>query len=129
MIVIDSKYKFLVDGVIGTAAADTTTDFDYAMTSSWALYGLGLLQNGATFGDYVSVKIIDKDNVLGYGANFVVATPVVKAYVDPSSSRIQAESEYARTIPTGLYIRISYTSIALLTTTQVAVNLYFINPT
>lgn len=128
MIVIDSVYKFFIDGIFGTAAANTTTNFDYQMGSSWALYGFSLIQNGGTFGDYVTIKVVDKDNVLGFGANLVVATIITKGYIDPQTTRVVTESEYARTIPAGLYIRIAYTNTNALLATQVAANFRFINP-
>ena len=128
MIVIDSKYKFFSDGITGTATANTTTNFDYLMAADWALYGCALIQNDGAFGDYVTLTIIDKDNVLGYGANATIATIITKGYVDPQSTRVEVISNYARTIPAGLYIRLAYKSTDADTDVKVAVNFRFINP-
>ena len=128
MLILDSIFKFYVDGITGVAAANTTTAFDYRIASPLCIYGFALIQQGASFGDYISLQIIDKDNILGYGANFIVSTIITKGYADPNTTRIVDKSEYARTIPIGLYVRINYTNTALITSVNVAANFFFVIP-
>lgn len=125
--IIDSRRKFFGDAVTATVNANSTKNIDYQMTGNYALFGAELIQSGAAFGDYVSFQVIDKDNVLGYGANTVLNEWVTKWYVDPTTSRWKVQSEYAATIPTGLYIRLVYTNTNALTQVKVALNIFFID--
>lgn len=125
---VDSSYRFWIDGLSGTADANATTNFDYQFASKLIIFGFGMIQNGGHFGDYIKIQLIDKDNVLGYGANFIVATPVNKAYLDPSTTLLRFISDYGKTVPSGLYLRLAYTNTAEEDTVQVALNLHFVIP-
>lgn len=126
MIVIDSKRKFLGDAISATVNANSTANIDYKMTTPCALFGAELIQLGANFGDYVKFQVIDKDNILGFGANTILNEWVTKWYVDPTSSRWKVQSEYGATIPADIYIRLIYTNTNALTQVKVALNLFFI---
>jgi hypothetical protein len=77
---------------------------------------------GQTNGDYAKVELVDVDNVLGFGAGTVLATPVVKQYVsqDPMN---EFDILYPRYVMANLYIRVSYTSANSLSNVRLYVNL------
>lgn len=124
---IDSTYHFLGDATSGSATANATTNVDYLIPDTYIIYGAELIYKDANFGDYVAFQIIDKDNVLGYGANFVVNEWVKKWYVDPSTTRWVVKSQLGNTLPEGLYIRLKYSNVSLLNAVSVKINFYFIN--
>lgn len=123
---LDTTYKFLGDSASGTGATNTTTNVDYQMTSDYVLYGAELVYKDANFGDSVCFQVIDKDNVLGYGANTILNEWVKKWYVDPGTTRWVVKSQFGSTIPTGLYIRLKYTNISLINAVSLKLNFYFI---
>lgn len=62
------------------------------------------------YGDYASFCIIDKDNILGYGENFVVKYYIKKAWILPEEYQQYASSAPGE-IPLGLYLRCTYTAV------------------
>jgi hypothetical protein len=98
-----------------TAGTTCTIDFkieNYAGEDYTAKYlsGAEIITQGATFGDWAEAQIIDIDNVLGYGENFVLKTYVRKMFISPSGDqRIDASAPGA--IPVGIYIRVMYHSV------------------
>jgi hypothetical protein len=82
------------------------------MTDDCFLTGGILRTNNAVFGDYCDMQVIDKDNVLGYGANVVLNQFVTKWYM-----RSDAQEQFEKSLPypskllSGLYLRIVYHSI------------------
>lgn len=127
MIRIDSEYKFLGDSVSGTAVKNSTTDIDYKMPENYVIYGAEMLYCHATRGDYVSLQVVDKDNILGYGAGLVLHEWIVKWYVDPTRKTWSVTSDFGGTILKDLYIRVKYTSVDTETDTDVKLNFFFIS--
>lgn len=123
---IDTTYKFLGSSVAGTATKNTTTSIDYLLEGSWIIYGAELLYKDAAWGDYIAFQVVDKDNVLGFGANTVLNEWIEKWYIDPLSSRWRVTSELGSTIPEGVYIRLKYTSMSATTDVGLAVNFFMI---
>lgn len=107
----NTSYTFLGDATSGTAAHGATTNIDYKITGKYMLYGAEMLYTNAANGDYVTLQIVDKDNVLGYGAGFVVNEWVKKWYVPFSENRWKVTSEVTSEIPQNLYARLIYTSV------------------
>lgn len=107
----NTSYTFLGDATSGTASHGVTTNIDYKITGKYMLYGAEMLYTNAANGDYVTLQIVDKDNVLGYGAGFVVNEWVKKWYVPFSENRWKVTSEVTSEIPQNLYARLIYTSV------------------
>lgn len=124
----NTSYTFVGDAVSGTAVKNTTTNIDYQMPDNWMLYGAELLFNHAVDGDSISFQVVDKDNILGYGAGLVVNQWVRKWYVPVGETRWKVTSETAGTIPAGLYVRLIYTSVGTESDVPVKLNLYMIWP-
>ena len=109
--IFNSSFTFLGDATSGTATHGTTTNIDYKIEGKYMLFGAEMLYDNAANGDYVTLQIVDKDNVLGYGAGLVVNEWVKKWYVPFSEKRWKVTSEMTTEIPKGLYARLKYTSV------------------
>lgn len=118
----NTSYTFLGDAVSGTAAYGTTTDIDFKITGNYMIFGVELIYTGAADGDYAAFQIVDKDNVMGYGAGTVLNEWVKKWYVPSAETRWKTTSEMATKLPPGLYARLKYTSIG---TTDVTIKINY----
>lgn len=125
----DTSYSLWGDSTSGTAAANSSTNIDYPIVDSYLLYGFQMMFQNANAGDYVQFQVVDVNNILGYGANFVLAQQVNKWYVPSLDLSWTLHSDTARTIPAGLYLRVIYTNTSLLVDAKVWINYAFINPT
>lgn len=111
-------------GVTFTASANTTTTNDVLIADDLFVRFLELILNGHQMNDTISMSFIDKDNVLGFGANFVVATPVSNYNIAADQQKQGGyEAIVPKKIPGGIYARFAYTSAALIGTTRVEVNI------
>src|SRR6266853_5463920 len=108
-----NKIKPLFKTIRFTASVNGTTNNDLAITDDCLLLGYRILVNGAVWGDGISVQIIDIDNILGFGANFVVASSVTDFPID-NNSQDQGHYvlQYPKKVPGLLYIRTIYNSTA-----------------
>lgn len=108
--IIPDDEKLTPYGVSTSFEADrnTVTDHEFAIPSLVKCNkGMKIFFSNQDAGDTYTIKIIDKDNVLGLGANFVVDTPVYEW--NAVDDRI--ENPRFREIPiAGLYFKISYNS-------------------
>lgn len=117
----NSDFDFLADGVRATATKNSSTIIDYKLIDANAYISGGLiLSKNAEFGDYFKIEIIDKDNVLGYGANLVLQTYIRKWYIDPDH-HTELEVPYAGKPPLNTYLRLTYTSTGTVNDVDVAV--------
>jgi hypothetical protein len=99
-------------GVLFTATAGQTTTNDLQITDDHLIDGAIIITNGAALGDKLSCQVIDKDNIMGYGANTVLGQYATDWYIDPESTRqLNYESIYPAKLFAGLYLRIVYTSV------------------
>ncbi len=73
------------------------------------IYGGSLHADNPGFEDHVKFQIIDKDNVLGYGANVIIKEYITKAYLNNNNS-FEEYDEAGAYLPVGLYLRCIYTS-------------------
>ena len=64
-------------GIQGTAAAGTTTNIDLKLTDDHLITGMDVSADNATFGDTVSLQVVDKDLMLEgiYGAGITTMYP------------------------------------------------------
>jgi len=104
-------HNFFKKGVHTTATAGTTTDIYLKFTTNMYLPGGGYhVGSTAVAGDYIGVQIVDKDNILGYGAGAVLGTFIDTDYVWPGREWEVLTGD-AKMIPAGIYLRMRYVSI------------------
>lgn len=124
----NTSYTLLGDSTSGTAIAGTTTDIDYKIEGKYMIYGAAMIYDNAVNGDYIAFQIVDKDNVLGYGANVVLNEWVKKWYVPFAEKRWKVTSDVVTQLPVaGLYARLKYTSTGA-TDVPIKINYYMIWP-
>ena len=112
---------FKGNGVIAEVDTGKTTDIDFKVTFDALLNG-GILQTiGESFGDYFQAQVVDVDNLLGQGANFVVNTWIDKWYALLEDKHLNLTTPQAGDIPNGFWLRIKYTSVAPLGGTKIKV--------
>lgn len=102
--------NFKGQGASGSCTAGNTANVDLKIEGGdFVLTGGFIILKGHTFGDTVKQQVIDKDNVMGYGANFVLNEFVSNWYVSESS---QAQSMivpgYPAKVLQNLYLRVVY---------------------
>lgn len=81
--------------------------------ANWAICGGGYALSGTPdLGDFLDMKLVDKDNVRGYGADFVLAHYVITEYL-PGHANAHWEymSQGANAIPQNTYLVVYYTSV------------------
>ena len=124
-LIVGDKLKYDEDGISGTATKNTTTIFDFKITkSNLAINGGEILLVDHNWGDYLRVEVIDIDNILGYGENFIADVFVQKKYVHPDIAERHIYLPYAGSLVQNLYIRLKYTNVSTTTDVKIAVNYY-----
>ncbi len=97
-------YRFEVTG-------GQTNQFSRKFTQAVHIYGGFYSIEGDPYsGDYVEFEITDEDNILGYGAGYVVVKYVETEYINPDYKRRLIKSDDAKEIPAGLYLTVKYYS-------------------
>lgn len=118
------RATYKMQGFKGTAAVNTITNIDWKVPEDRWISGGILLAQGTHWGDKVCLQIVDKDNVLGYGANVVLNEYVTDFYlVTDTEFQVQMEAPYIALIPANVYIRIAYTNTSLLDPVETVLNL------
>jgi hypothetical protein len=116
----DLEAAFDSTGLV-TVTKTTTQDIDYKLTENLYLDGGELNTKDAEFGDKVTAQVIDIDNILGYGANFVVKTWLVEwGLCNMGTCKIL--TDYKGYVLKDLYLRIKYTSVGTTNDVKVIVN-------
>jgi hypothetical protein len=99
-------------GMKFTASAGTTTTNDLQINDDVLVDGAVFHAIGGEFGDKAKFQIIDKDNVMGFGTNVVLAQFVTDWYINPDISiQLDEKSPYPAKIYSGLYVRVIYDSV------------------
>jgi len=109
-----------------TAPKNTTSSHDYLLNNSYLFRGIVYLSSDINLGDYVTIQLIDIDNVLGNGVNYILGTPVSKAYMQSTtnSGPISMQDISAVELPAaGLYMRVNYTNTNVINTVTVYINM------
>lgn len=94
-----------------TPTKGSSTNCDLHVTDDHIADGGRIITLNATAGDNVDVKVIDIDNVLGYGANTVLKQFVTAWPIFPGDNIWDFSVNYPAKIYSGLYIRIVYHSV------------------
>jgi hypothetical protein len=98
-------------GNLFSATAGNVTNNDMLISDDHLIDGATLICINAAIGDKMTMQVVDKDNVMGYGANVVLGQYVTDWYVNPNESKqLDFQSAYPAKIYTGLYLRLIYTS-------------------
>jgi len=113
--------KLLEFGFNFVATKTTVTDNDLLLPVKY-MRGAGVETENHEFGDWVTVQMVDVDNVLGAGAGYV-ADQFGKEVQIPKSGLFTVLSEsLSSAIPAGLYIRIKYNSVGTVNDVKVRCN-------
>ncbi len=108
-----ARLQGIADGTI-TAGSTGTFDYKFVQLSHNGVNkksyfdGVQYYAKNAAIGDSVKFQIIDIDNILGYGANFVVEQFGDKWYIAPDA--MEALRLFKSKVVPNLYIRIIYDS-------------------
>jgi len=121
-------FMFDGDAILATCTKTTTTNVDFKVGTADGgfhyINGAVAFTDKAVMGDYASSSIIDKDNILGYGANTVLSSYIAKWYINPNM-QLDIATPYAGKILNGLYIRTTYTSVGTVDDVKLAINYRF----
>lgn len=98
-------------GMMFTANANATSIHDLQLDTTLVLRGGVLYSENASVGDYMSVSIVDDDNLLGQGAGFVLGEYVKKWFVMPGQINELVDVSISQVLMAGLYVRVTYTSV------------------
>lgn len=112
-------------GFLFSAAPNQVTTFDYEFTFSFYLKGGIIYSSPGLVGDFISIQIVDKNNVTGQGGTpenpTILSSYVNNWYIIPQDMNEVDDVSLSEMIPSGLYVRVIYTSVSS-NTTQVIVN-------
>ncbi len=116
---------FRLQGFGGTAAANTTTDIEWAFPEERWMTGGFVIAKDVTWGDTLTIKIVDKDNVLGMGSNLVIRTFVENMRLRSDAQwQGQIDVQYVTLIPAGIYVRAQYTNTHASNAAALGINLF-----
>jgi hypothetical protein len=102
-------FRFRGTSFKDTVSANTTKDIDFKIEQErWINGGRALIDNIGE-DDRVTFQVVDKDNVLGFGAG-VVLDEFISGYYIPTDGNLEVRLAYPARIIAGLYIRLKYTS-------------------
>lgn len=102
-------FRFRGSSFSDTVTANTTKDIDYKIAQERYINGGRLLVSNIGNDDKITFQVVDKDNVLGYGAN-VVLDEFIKDYFIPTTGNLEVRLDYPARIVANLYLRLKYTS-------------------
>lgn len=106
-------------GALLAAVMGTTTNCDVVLPATMVLRGGVLFSPNAVMGDYISISVVDKDNVTGQGgtpdAPTILGTYVLAWYIMPGVENRLEDVSISESLPAGVYMRIAYTSVGSVT--------------
>jgi len=106
-----SKLNFLGVGVTASCTSNGVTTIDYLLVDDCLITGGTILVSNGTFGDKIDLQIVDVNNTLGYGANFILNKFVLGWYIQTGPSIVPISVPYPAKVYAGLAIRVIYTSV------------------
>lgn len=102
-------------GALINPSANTVTNCDVVIPTSVVLKGGILFSQNSAMGDWISISVIDKDNVVGAGGTSdnptILATYITSWYIMPNIENRVEDISISESLPAGLYMRVSYTSV------------------
>jgi len=92
-----------------TVSANSSKDIDYQITQERYINGGKLIVKNIGQDDKITFQVVDKDNVLGFGAG-VVLDEFIKDFYLPINESLNVQLDYPAKIIAGLYLRLKYTN-------------------
>lgn len=129
MAILDPKMNSRFKGFSGAATKNSTTNIDCAIPDDYIISGAQMILKNHVWGDKINVQVVDKDNVLGFGADTVLSQYVSDWFIDnsiQSQGVVRSPDILSGGLPVnGLYIRFIYVSIGTALDVDVLINFYF----
>lgn len=122
-VAFDNDQLFPLNGFVGSITAGNTQNFDIKMRAKTFLTGVHLILNNHAYGDDFNLLVIDKDNVMGNGANFIVYRIVNDWNVTDQDKLQPIIFNPGKPIRQNVYLRIRYTSTGA-SNVDIRANLY-----
>lgn len=122
MVLSANGVKLNAFGFKFTATKSVKTTHDHLLSDTFRLRGGILEADKNVFGDLISLSIVDVDNILGYGAGFVVASYFSNWNMPKAGYYEILEVSLGDPIPPGLYIRVEYDSVGSTDDVEVGIN-------
>ncbi len=109
---INTDFEVKATGYRGTAAAGVSTNLDFAVGSEDRyVNGINLIIHNAADADTIGFKVVDVNNVLGYGAGLVLKTFGTNWNIDHTKADQGREVfNFVARLPAGVYVRVVYNS-------------------
>lgn len=102
-------FRFRGAAFSGSVTGNSTQDIDYLLTDERYVNGGRLIIDNLGADDRITFQVVDKDNVLGFGAG-VVLDQFITGYYIPLDATLEIKLDYPARIAAGLYLRLKYTS-------------------
>lgn len=112
---------------VGAKATDVdtpvTTNIDWQVPEDRLINGTHVMLKNHDFEDSATLQVVDKDNVLGYGAGLVLNEFATNwNFVSDQESQGIFILPYPAKLLTGLYVRLKYTAHGIVDDVKVKVN-------
>jgi hypothetical protein len=91
----------------GEITANSTESIDYKIVEERFINGGKLMVSSVGIEDQISFQVVDKDNVLGLGAN-ILLDEFIKDFYLPQNESLEVQLDYPARIIAGLYLRLIY---------------------
>jgi len=110
-------------GISVTCFPNQSTNVDLVLTDDVFFQGLEVLLSGATFGDTVSMLVIDTNGITGVPPGTVLLAPVLNWNVETDRQKtLTYEAVVPKKALASFTIRAVYNSTSLLTPVKMAIN-------
>jgi hypothetical protein len=120
---------FSLVGFSGEASPNNTSNIDFLFNQERWITGGTLLVKGGSWGDSLSIQVVDRDNILGYGPNLVLLQFISDFKVNPEAIlQEKIEVSYVSLIAAGLVLRVKYNNTSTTEVVDVACNLFLHQP-
>lgn len=95
----------------GTATAGQSTNIDFKLLEERLIYGGQTILLNQAFDDYMKFQVVDVDNIMGYGANFVLGEFIEghTVWTDKQEQK-HIQCGFPTKVIAGLYLRLVYVS-------------------
>lgn len=122
------QFAFAGEGFTSSAPRNgSTTNLDYKITAERYINGIQILCSNTGAGDKAAFQIVDKDNIFGAGANYVLQEFATNWQIaDSNQDQGILQLPFRGKIPANCYVRIKYTAVnnVLGGNVTVAINLF-----
>lgn len=119
----NSEIRFRGTGKRFEALTNQTTDYDFTVPFDCLINGLDFFSDSVN-GDWITVSVVDVNNVLGFGAGVVLDTFATEWLLEANKHKsASVQLNYAARLKQGLVVRITYNNTTLEQKT-VGFNLY-----